>query len=644
MSLTRKVTLIVTLVFLVSVLANLGIQQIFIMPSFIAMEKETANKNTERVMGAIERELDQIAPSVSDWAYWTDTYDYVKGENPEYAQENLDVGNTLEGMNINFLGIFDTSGKTVWSQGVNLDSGDIIDLGEITETALPLSHPLLQHKNLESEVKGIINTPLAAMLIVAKPILTNDRKGPIVGTIMMGRFLDNAAVQRIGEQTKLPVSVLKIDQPIIPANRPGIKNDYRELRHSDFEWLETPERWQVTTTLADIFGNPILRFQIDTSRNISAQGAKAVYQSLYMLVATGMLMMLVLWKLLQQAILQPIAKLTEHAERIGEDSNLLVHLDLERKDEIGVLAHTFNQMVDHLAETRRRLIDQSYHSGIAEMASGVLHNIGNAITPLNIRLLTLQKELATAPLAEMKMATTELADPATPPERHADLVQFMALAGEEMTGLIQDSQEKVEASIRQIGHIQEIVTDQQRFSSSARVIEPVDMVTVITDVVSGLSLETKELLRIEITPSVAETGNIAGSRAALQQVVTNLLINAAESIQSAGTTPGRVTVTAAHEVLNGQSMVNLCFTDNGAGIAPDHLGRLFERGFSTKNREGSGYGLHWSANTMQTLGGRISFENVENGSGACVHMLLPLADKLSPNTAAADEDHDGLPN
>ena len=79
MSLTRKLTIIVGLVFLLSALANWVIQQVFVMPSFICLEKETANDNAKRAVGAIERELDQIAPSVSDWAYWTDTYKYVEG-------------------------------------------------------------------------------------------------------------------------------------------------------------------------------------------------------------------------------------------------------------------------------------------------------------------------------------------------------------------------------------------------------------------------------------------------------------------------------------------------------------------------------------------------------------------------------------
>jgi signal transduction histidine kinase len=136
-------------------------------------------------------------------------------------------------------------------------------------------------------------------------------------------------------------------------------------------------------------------------------------------------------------------------------------------------------------------------------------------------------------------------------------------------------------------HLQEILTDQGRFSRSARVIEPVDKETVIRDAASGLSAEMKAAVRIGVNSSGAETGAVAGARAALLQVITNLLVNAAESIQSAGPNAGQVTITTAPEKVQGQLMAHLRFADNGVGIQAEHIGRLFERGFSTKIRDAS---------------------------------------------------------
>ncbi len=642
MSLTRKLTIIVALVFLLSAFANWLIQQVFVMPSFICLEKKTANDNAKRAAGAIDHELDQIAPSVSDWAYWTDTYKYVKGQKPEFAEENLNAGSTLQALKVNFLGIFDLSGKALWSKAIELETEAIVDLGQLTEKQISTNHPLLQHTNLKSEVKGIISTIHSPMLVVAKPILTNDRKGPVVGTVIMGRFLNDKAVHNISELIKLPITIKMLPRQRSHSGLPDFKQGLKGLMHTDLKLVETAEKWQAKSTISDIFGLPILELEVDTSRNISAMGAKAVNQSLAVLAGTGLLMVLMMWKLLKATMLRPIARLTEHALRIGENDNLRARLNVQSKDEFGILGQTFDRMVDRLAETRRCLIEQSYHSGVAEMASGVLHNIGNAITPLNIRLAKLEQELKTALPAELDQAAAELANPLTPADRRADLQQFVELAGGEMAGLLQVSQKEISASLKAVGQVQEILADQQRFSHSARLIEPVDMAELIQEAASALRPDFKTALQLEITPGVMDIGPVAGSRAVLHQVVTNLLINAAESIQAAGIGSGYVTVTAGSEVLQGKKMVGFCFADNGCGINPEHLGRLFERGFSTKNREGSGYGLHWSANTIQAFGGQISVASAGKGQGACMQIFLQSAENLIPKNNQIIEVQDGI--
>ena len=640
MSLSRKVSLIVVLAFLLSGILSFAIQKFFIMPSFISLEKETAVQNAERVMAAIEREIGQISILITDWSHWDDTHNYIQGQNPDYEADNLEFDNTLSALSMNFLGYYDITGKAVWVRAEDLESGEQIDLGVLTGADLPVDHPLLHHKELMEDNRGIISTPQGPLLVVAGPILTSEEEGPIAGTLMMGRLLNEAAIDRIGELTRLSITVTAISQ----ENDPLRGSSTHGLVNSEIEMVETRDNWQVQTTLSDIFTNPLMGLQIDTPRDISTQGKRAVEQSLWVLVATGMLVMLILWKLLQQAILKPVEKLTDHALRIGEDDNYSKHLNLKRDDEIGVLAHAFDQMIDQLEETRKRLVDQSYHSGIAEMASGVLHNIGNAITPLNVRLATLQQELRAVPLAEMDMAVAELSDASTPSERRDDLQQFVTLVGGEMTTLIKGSQKSLELSLQQVGQVEEILTDQQRFSRSARIVEPVDMVAVIGEAEAGLVPEMKELLGIKIADSVAECGAAAGARAAILQVVTNLLINAAESIQLTDTRPGCVTVSAEKKVVQGKPMVEFCFEDNGAGIDPKHQEAMFERGFSTKTREGSGYGLHWSANTLQALGGRLSATSDGTGTGACMFILLPAAENLSQKNSDLCKDDDGLRN
>ncbi len=128
------------------------------------------------------------------------------------------------------------------------------------------------------------------------------------------------------------------------------------------------------------------------------------YASMSLAVA-GTVVLLVLLIFLRRTVFDPISLLTRHAIVIGTHGDLSARLQMKRKDEIGTLAQEFNIMVERLLESRQRLMDQSYKSGIAEMASGALHNIGNAITPIGVKLINLRHEFQQAPVAEMAMAS-----------------------------------------------------------------------------------------------------------------------------------------------------------------------------------------------------------------------------------------------
>ena len=73
--------------------------------------------------------------------------------------------------------------------------------------------------------------------------------------------------------------------------------------------------------------------------------------------------------------------------------------------------------------------------------------------------------------------------------------------------------------------------------------------------------------------------------------------------------------------------VEVSLRDNGAGIRPEHLERLFARGFTTKTQPASGLGLHWCANTLQAMRGGIAAESAGPGRGACFRVSLPLMEE-----------------
>jgi signal transduction histidine kinase len=174
-----------------------------------------------------------------------------------------------------------------------------------------------------------------------------------------------------------------------------------------------------------------------------------------------------------------------------------------------------------------------------------------------------------------------------------------------------------------VDHIAQILADQEKFSRAERVLEPVRLDRLLSETVASMGDGQLKGLAVEVDPALRGLQPVRAPRAALQQVFHNLILNAAEAMQRAGLPPGRVRVEASEEAIDGTDYVHVRFRDDGPGISPEHLDRIFERGFTTKGTGGSGLSLHWSANTIAALGGTVYAESEGPGKGACLHVRLP---------------------
>jgi sensor domain CHASE-containing protein len=617
MLLQTKVVSLLLAVFVLYLGFEYGIQRVIILPSFERLEQDEAVKDMERAVQAIEREMQHLSVSATDWATWDDTYRFVQDRNPDYVEKNLNL-EAMKSLRVNALVIFDSVGTGIWGAIYDLKSAQELTLAELPLDRLPPTHPLLALANTNSEVKGLLQTEHGLLLLASRPIPTSAREGPIRGALVLGWFLDQAAVRAISEQARVALTVTPARASALSPEEASLLTQLEP--RSALHIAVTEELLHVYSMLPDLYGKPAALLRVDVARSILAQGRHTVAHAVLSTLVVGLIVLLVLMAVLQRSVLAPIRRLTQHAIAIGQKDDLRSRLAFKRKDELGMLAGEFDRMVD----ARRRLLDQSYRSGIAEMASGVLHNIGNALTPMTVQVAGLQSALKAAPVVEMDLATAELATGVTTAERRADLYQFLELAGQELANMVRQVAQEVESLSRQIQHVSQILADQEHHSHAARVLEPVDVEDIVLESIQMLAPQMRTAMAVEVDLSVRRVGKVLASRASLQQVVTNLLVNAAESILGNGMREGHLRVHAVDEQVDGRAMSHLYFEDNGGGIPKEYLTRIFEQGFSTKGR-GSGLGLHWSANTVSALNGRLYAESAGPGQGACLHLVLPLA-------------------
>ncbi len=280
-----------------------------------------------------------------------------------------------------------------------------------------------------------------------------------------------------------------------------------------------------------------------------------------------------------------------------------------------------------LEKAHRELVSASRLAGMAEVATGVLHNVGNVLSSLNVSatLITgcLRQSKADG-LAKIAALLRENAatlgdfladDPRGQrvPEVLRTLARLFAEQRERLTQEISSLQ-------RNIDHIKEIVFLQQDYATMGGLMEPLDAVALMEDALR-MNADTLARNAVEVAREFTDVPRVLGERGKILQILVNLVRNAKHACRDSGQ-PGmlitlRVAVTDSHRV-------QLIVADNGVGIPAENLIRIFGHGFTTRVG-GHGFGLHSAANAAREMKGSLTVHSEGPGQGATFTLDLPAA-------------------
>ena len=633
MKIRGKVVTLLSAVFVALVLAQWSVGQAVLVPRFEQIELDNARTAMMRIENGVHQALAGLQVSANDWGNWADTYRYARDRNAAYVRDNLHV-TAMKQLHLTALAFIAPDGKFIWSQALDPASEARVALDLFARSTLPADFPWWENLRLFRAAHGLIVTNRGVMLAAVSPILDGFGHGPALGMILMGRLLTEAELAEIGARAQTRVVMTALRKPGAAAPRFLPHND---LARTTDEVLATAGATQVYRAFKDVYGQPALTLRIDVPREITAGARSTVLYAMAFTVAAAVAALLMMMLLLDRIVLGPVAQVTRHAITIGAGDDLTPRLNLARRDEVGALAREFDRMVEQLAESRRQLVDHSFHAGMAEFSQGVLHNIGNAMTPLGVRVAKLQERLRKAPTADVERALAERRRPADDPGRQADLDEFLRLASGELAQAIKAVESDASVMARQAAIVQGALADQLRSARGPTVVEALELPAVIQQSLEIVPDACRAAIDLELDASVQAVGVLRLARTVLRLVLQNLIINAAEAVRAAASGRGVVRFTAMITRGGGREQLLLECADTGVGIATENLERVFERGYSTKHGAGNlGIGLHWCATAVNALGGRIWATSDGPGRGATLHLLIPLpAPAAVPSTAAA---------
>ncbi|PTX94431.1 PAS domain-containing sensor histidine kinase [Opitutus sp. ER46] len=291
-----------------------------------------------------------------------------------------------------------------------------------------------------------------------------------------------------------------------------------------------------------------------------------------------------------------------------------------------------------LEQAHRALLETSRLAGMAEVATGVLHNVGNVLTSLNVSANVLSGGLRQTKTENLARVAALLA------AHEADLATFVTddpkgrLIPEYIETLSRHLVEERDRLLAEVGglqqnidHIKEIITMQQAYATTAGVVEPLAPATLVED---ALRMNTGALLRhaVTVVREFQPVPLVRAERGKVLQILVNLIRNAKYAVDDAGRADKIIRIRIESDA---SGYVRLIVADNGIGITPENITHIFQHGFTTRAIGGGhGFGLHSARRAATELKGRLTAESDGPGQGARFTLELPVAESAITGTPA----------
>jgi signal transduction histidine kinase/sensor domain CHASE-containing protein len=696
MTLRRTTALIVATAFVCTAVGVYGFSTLVTGQSFSDLERSYAERDIERARNAIASEIAQLDTTVEDWASRDATWEYMRDRNRAYEEENLGL-DTLETLDLHFLVLIGLDGRPVTTRGVDPGAGTPLapppDL--LRELAVPPGLP--GHEAESYRRSGIVVLESGPLMFALRPVLTSEDLGPAHGYLLMGRYLDARALERLSAQTLLELSV---------ATREAGEGTDLSIQEIDGDTLVAAGVLQTENHQGT------LRIEARIDRAIAREAARVSRWMLMVAAGVTLVMGIAIFWLLERLVVRRLRRLSTELGTIGGSGTLGGRVAAEGSDEVGRLAADINRMLDSLQQSagRYQALVGSTPDAIYLVRDGVITFANPA--GLEFAGAADQAELAGRPVEALvaqrdrhllRNALAGGADGAIPRfevtfagpgRRRVDLAFVPAgsdglwqVSGRDVTELreregreraferrMQEAQrlESLGLFAGGIAHdfnnillavaghaalaklelgpdspaaesIAEIETAAFRAADLTRqllayagsgqlMIRQVDVAELVRDTVKLVRRVSGSFVVVEVDAS-EEPVLIEGDDVQLRQVVMNLVTNAYDAL---GDSPGHMRVSSGARFFDASelSLVRsgailspgryafISVSDDGPGIPPESLGRVFEPFYSTKGA-GRGLGLAAVIGIVNAHRGAIIVESGEEGTTFTV--LFPVA-------------------
>jgi PAS domain S-box-containing protein len=303
------------------------------------------------------------------------------------------------------------------------------------------------------------------------------------------------------------------------------------------------------------------------------------------------------------------------------------------RDEAGNIAGTFGVSKDitalkeaeeKLTQAHQKLVDASRQAGMAEVATSVLHNVGNVLNSANVSTSLIADKIRHSKVANISkiaelIQTNEnnLANFFTNDPKGKQLPSYLSKLAAFLVSEQQDILHEINSLVNNIVHIKEIVAMQQGYAKASGVLELCKTTDLVEDALR-MNIGAVNRHNIKVIREFSEVPVVLTDKHKVLQILVNLIRNAKHACDDSGRQDKQIRL----KIWNGDGCVKIAVVDNGIGIPPENLTCIFNHGFTTR-KEGHGFGLHSGANAAKELGGTLMAFSEGIGRGATFTLELP---------------------
>ncbi|MFK8112126.1 MAG: ATP-binding protein [Rubripirellula sp.] len=585
-SLRSKLVLSLASIFLIFLVVDEVVRRQVIQPEFVALERSNAIRDASRVLGAMNAEVEHLRSLTERWASRILKHDDLKQDYRVATQK------------YHWAVVGEPDGSWHW-----LHQGD--DVNEKSRT-----------KEMTEKLQELVDTCIASETGSVSGMTRFLKNSAMIFTVarverhrsdgrhlIVGRYVDEALESTLRRQTQVQFTI-----------RPTASTEDQQRL---VVWERDESTLVVEIRLAGFEDQTLANIVLHVPRDITARARRttALARNTFIFGCVAALLMLLL--MLQRIVIGPLTVMREYSDRVAEHGLIAEPLELTGNDEIGHLGKAFGHMVRRLSNAQSQLTIASQAAGRSEVASTVIHNVGNVLTNVNSLIDSVSGRVQGLRISPLEKLAGRLRDT----DNDMDLLKATPDYLEGLAGSLVSEQEQIgellETLHDNVRHIHDVIRDQQRHASKSVDLSLVDVDAIVAEAI-GCCRARLEQDAVAVQFAGSRGASVQTDRSLLLQVLINVIGNARHAMKNESGL--RMMNISVHV---GEERISVRIQDTGSGMTSKTLAKVFDAHFTTKET-GSGLGLHFCALTLKRLGGAVRATSEGLGKGSTFEIELPF--------------------